>query len=438
MKNQNNKIIILFLGLVLWIGTEITLSQQLQVHPVRIGKGPLLFFYHPENSQGISTPGSESGRMEVLYVYDPTSEKPPQRMWHSGHAQLHPLSRLDPNVVLFEHKDRLYIVDLTQGKANSILPNELYTELITVKGSIVYFLERRIPYWKGEFKLKIDESGKRVITSHYTPRAYICVLDSSTTDKPKRITELEVERVLKVDEQCFWVVTAGENRKLCRIQMDGKFEEIIPFDSHWVTSLTDIKFSPNRKYIAISLYHDQYDLLEERKLVVIDLEKKKTAFVRERIYVVVPPEIIGSSVPKVFFEWIDDTYLHYFSSTTDSSEDVYVNVENGTILEKKKWLELKSTILWLCSIIVEQYQKKGYFHHIDGLLYFKGESTPVASVLNKQGRKASEFFICPQGEWAAFVSPEDKSIYIVDGKKKEKSLIITRWNYDLKWLPSIK
>ena len=72
----------------------------------------------------------------------------------------------------------------------------------------------------------------------------------------------------------------------------------------------------------------------------------------------------------------------------------------------------------------------GYFDREDYSLFFQGEDTPIG--------KYSRLAVSLDGEWAAFVSPEDKNVYLIVGKNKQKSMLLFGWCDDLQWLGSIK
>src|SRR5213075_637557 len=92
-----------------------------------------------------------------------------------------------------------------------------------------------------------------------------------------------IERVLGIEKDSFWVITAGANRKLCKISKTGRREEIVGMDEHWVAPEIHYSFSPGGKHLALSALHDQHDFHKERELVVIDLQRKRVVISKERI-----------------------------------------------------------------------------------------------------------------------------------------------------------
>ena len=80
----------------------------------------------------------------------------------------------------------------------------------------------------------------------------------------------------------------------------------------------------------------------------------------------------------------------------------------------------------------------GHFDLKFGQVFFKGQAEAVASTLNKSGISISDLDVCPEGEWAAFVSPKDSQTYLIDGKAKAKRLLIKGWSYNLAWIGPAK
>ncbi|MFC1782656.1 hypothetical protein ACFL02_03605 [Planctomycetota bacterium] len=424
MYRNNIKIMILAIGLLLLSSLPKTQGEQLQWQPVKVGKGPLLFFFHPEDREG--KPFSGIGRRDVLYVYDPTIDQPPQRVWHQFSNCPVPLVRLDPNNVLFEYRDHLFIVDLTQGKSSGIMKTNNQVEFVAVEGQRVYFLEKIIPYTIQDMGIKLGrgKSGNTVVQEYYQPQDYIYVLDRSKSEIPKRLTGLKIEKVLYVDEKQLWVITAGEDRKLYRIEKNGNVEDIITFDPHWITPRIEPKFSPDQRYLALGIIHDQHDFHSERELVVIDLEQKNIVFVKERMLLFDFSSVGGSNIP-LLFNWTSDTKLGYINGDFSMG---FLDVETG---EDKKLRFIKDPEKITGQPTSPPTRKtQGYFDREDSTLFFQGEDAPVG--------KYSKLAVNPNGEWAAFLSSEDKNVYLADGRKKEKALLINGWSYDLKWLSSIK
>ena len=111
--------------------------------PVSVGNGTLLFITHPEDTQGNSVSGG-GPRAEVLYIYDPTLHKTPQRLWSGGNPRPSPIKRLKPNVILMEYKYHTFLLNLKKGEVTPLLPGDNQTEVIRITAvrvdSILFFL----------------------------------------------------------------------------------------------------------------------------------------------------------------------------------------------------------------------------------------------------------------------------------------------------------
>jgi hypothetical protein len=77
----------------------------------------------------------------------------------------------------------------------------------------------------------------------------------------------------------------------------------------------------------------------------------------------------------------------------------------------------------------------GFFDHERGLVFYRGEREPVGSAL-ENGVQVRDLAVSPDGEWAAFTSPADSNLYLVDGRARRKTLLLPGWGCYLTWLPS--
>jgi len=425
MYRQITKHNLLFLLVIILTCQGGILAEQLKIQPVSIGQGSLLFCVQYDRSM---LPNDHI----MLYVADPTVDQPLQLLWRGGRPPPAPLKRLDLNNLLFDHQNRLFSVNLTQGKSEPVLATEHQTELITVEDNKIYFLETMKPSTHSEYKLTTNKNGLTVVKSYYQPRDHLYILDRNKTNKPIRLTNLDIERILAVDDQYIWAVTAGENRTLCRIQRNGEVEEIIPFESHWITSDIYFKISPHKEYLALSLINNHYDFHDERDLIVIDLEQN--IIKSHKQHIIVGSFFVGSTLARLHFDWIDENHLYYISYAYPF-ECITLDTESGQV-EKYDLGEYsrKNQIF----PIKPKRQTIGYFDLEFGLIFYQGQDTPVGSVRDENGsQQINEMAVSPAGEWAAISSNKDDETYLIDGRNKKKVPLISGASVHLKWLPAI-
>jgi len=363
-------------------------------------------------------------------------------------------------------------VDLSQGNVRPILPTENNTSFLGVDDNKIYFWENIKPDQQASDNLT-GTSGK-AFSEYPRYRFRIYFLVKSQPGNPQRLTnfDFELPRFFReADKDYWWVVTYGENRKLGRLYRDGRIEEIISLEPNWYFLYSSRKVSPNQKYAALGLYNFEHGPFF-RDLVVIDLNQKELIFKKERISVKDPMSSIITN-PWYNYYWLDDTSLLYqeqlyfrvwfdvdslLAGKDDPQEEkragqnlpwwhdpnnepnwIEVEVETGQT-RKVDIKEMIKSGKFIPPRIRPDRETRGYFELDYGEVYYKGEETPVGSVLNNRGSKVQDLEVCPKGEWAAFVSPvgSNFNLYIVDGKKKKKTLLMRGWCGDLKWLPSVK
>jgi hypothetical protein len=366
---------------------------------------------HPENAQGESV--RDSGpRKEVLYVYDPTYHKGPQQLWLGDSSTPVPVARLKQNLIVMSYKDRNYLLQLDTGMVQPLLPTEDETIVIQAVEAKVLFLRRTVPRDRIGYRLKRGR-GDAVVANEYGRAKDYFHLFVQSMNKPIQLAEAALEKVLDVERDALWAITANRNRKLCKISTAGGIDEIMAVDDHWVVPLIRHRFSPGRKYLALTFLHDQCDFHNERGLVVVELESKRIAYVNKRISPIDPTD--GGGAPSLDVGWLDETRLWY-----GFPDYVVVDAVGGKLLEGT---EAKKLVLPKLNQPEPKRQTRGFFEQQFGLLHFVGEQEPVSSVLDHRNVQVNDLAICPKGNWAAFSSPQDHNTYIVDGRNKKKTLL---------------
>src|SRR5262249_103550 len=131
-------------------------------------------------------------------------------------------------------------------------------------------------------------------------------LMTSSLKKPVQLVEVPVEKVLAVEKDATWVITAGLDRKLFRISGAGGIDEIMKVDEQWVAALMRHRFSPARRYLALTFLHGEHDFHAERGLVVVDLRGKRIVHANKCIRFV---DASDSAAPSLDIAWLDETRL---------------------------------------------------------------------------------------------------------------------------------
>lgn len=394
--------------------------------PVEVSEHALLFFVRPENSSGELTM-SCSDRREVLYVCDPVSHPEPQVVWSGKVPGPWPIARLDRNTVLFERQSNHLLLNLRTGETTLLLEPGVETEFLSSSGGTAFFLKRSsLRGWRSHgYELGRSETNAEitVMKNYVRPRDQLYVYDVNAEAKAKRVASLEIDRVLHCDGESTWVISSGDaehkGRKLCKLARDGKVEEIIAVDDHWVAPEIRFHLSPSGAFLALAILHDEHDVHRERELAIVDLAKKQIVYSKERITDLEP---YCSSLPTSSVHWEGDSLLSYgFWNGRD------IDLSSPEIEEKPTPEVVPGSVsfLWRQSI--------GFFDHEPGSLFFHGETTPIADGLSRPNGVLSTFGMDSRGEWAAFVSKDKPDLFLVEGREKQKSLLLPGWCYGLRW-----
>lgn len=392
---------------------------------IDLSDGPVLYFVHPEANK-------DDDREEVVYLFDPAKHESPRELWRGPNPPPRPImlsydqpsaGRPAPHLMILERRSRGMIVDLRRGAAEA-LDEKHPTKVLSVEEKQVFFLQQSAPQGLMGYKLARDENGVIITESYARQRDYLCmhVIGEGAS---KRLCDTVIERVLFTDTDGFWVITAGKDRKIARISRKGELVELAAFDDHWVAPMTRYALSPKWKFLALSTLHDRHDFHKQRELMVVDVEQKKTILTLEKVKVYQHP--FSSTSASLWVDWLGDSRL-----SIGSDPQRVIDLPDGAELDRKALDRLLDEF----EDQPEEPRRKtiGHFDHEWGLLYFKGEAKPVASVLDESGSMVRDMEIDPQGRWASYVG--DDAVWFVDGKTRLKSQLVKGWAYDLHWMPS--
>ncbi len=393
-------------------------------NPVSVGKGPLLFFFVVESAEGKSS-SDPNARVDVLYVFDPASSKEPQRIWQGAEPPLaRPIARLCADFVVFEQGDTGFLLDMKSGGTTNLLATENAIEVVSVENGKVFFVEhqkKRQPL-KG-IKLETGKDDGMIVNEYVRPHNVLYVLDGSRSDRAEVLADVPVEEILFEDDLCFWVITTGtrgNDRKLCKIFKAGKVEEVVPFPNEWMASLTHVELSPNKRLLALGSADERNDYINEREMIVIDLEKKTIIFSKSKVIGL--PAMFGGE-PPFFLNWSDDDLLHYHVYSLD--------IKTGQEPSEERF---KQSVLVTADPDIDK-KTIGFFDLRHGEAYFKSDDNPIANVLDKSGTQTRDLAIDDSGNWVAFASTTADELYLVVGQNREKRLLFSGWSNDINWLP---
>ncbi len=309
-------------------------------------------------------------------------------------------------------------------------------------------------------KLKSTPDGDCQVVAGPEWRYALYSLDVSRGAVPSRLEGLVVEHLLAVTEKDLWVVT--DTHDIWRISKSGlKSEKIMPLPKDWVPSLIHLKFSPDGTRVAMSAVPREH-FFHKRDLLVIDAVSGKTLFEQKLIFV--ESDLLSNSTPELYFSWLNNETLQFIEAivTKTSGPDkregfeqsVDVNVASG-----KRTREEKTTDYILPSYGGAENESKrepegrhtvGLFEREGRKLFFAGQKEPVLDLDDRSRATFTELEISPGGEWAAYYSqsnavkkeengePPFLGPYLLNGKTREKQVLIEGWIYDMKWMPAIE
>jgi hypothetical protein len=330
--------------------------------------------------------------------------------------------------VLLSYKQRLFVLHLDTGVASPILDGNDQTVLVEAKRGRVLFLRRSVPQTEFGSTLETNAAGATMIKEYYRPRDFVYAWNVEAADKPELLTGSPIEKVLQVDEHVIWAITADGDRTLCKIpKHGGGVDVVLAVDNHLVASETYCEFSPGGDYLALTYLHDQHDFHEERELIVVHLVEKRIIHAIEKATSLFPTY---GRAPFLNMNWLDESHLYY-----GYARPGVVDIRSG-----KQLGEVEISKIRRPSLNPLKRNSIGFFDHEHGLLYYRDDPTPVVNVLDPNNRNAKirELEICPQGRWAAFVSPDDNNAYIIDGRTRQKEMLVRGMCFSLAWLPSAK
>jgi hypothetical protein len=274
------------------------------------------------------------------------------------------------------------------------------------------------------YTLGTGEDGRTVVVGDFQARYDLWV--ASGDRRPGRLAPVAVERVLAVRPDGFWVVTAGADRMLARVSRDGLVNTVAAFDPRWVAPLTNLLFAPDCNHVALATVHDRHDFHHERELFVIDVRTGRVVLERHRLLT----QGGFGAVNHLHMRWHGNSRL-LFGCVWGATW--LADLSDGSVVEGG--VADDGTPLSLFSPPEPRRKTTGFFDHEFGLVFFRGEQEPVGSVL-RDGVQVSALSLSPDGAWAAFSSPTDGNLYLVDGRVRRKSVLLPGGACYLSWLPA--
>lgn len=399
---------ILIIQLLLLSSCTIAFANDvLSFQPVEAGDGPALVFYHRDRNPS----------REVLYLYEPGQHEAPQVLWRGSHRRPFPLARINSSWMILEYLNQSYALNLSSGKAELLLPEAKRTEVLAVEGEKVFFVKQKDEKGSSGYKLKTDENKKTVVVAYPQRRDFLYVKSIGEPATANLFYPKAIEEIVLIDEEGFWVITDGLDRKFGIISREGKFQSIMPIDSNWIAASTQIKFSPNADSCALTYADRREDFHETRSMVLVDVAKK--SFIHQEKEVPLGWGKYGG-FPNLPVRWLDENKVICGEKIFD--------------MTSKKFTDKPIPGLSLPSH--DGRVSKGHFEREHALLFYRGDKEPFGTSQNDEGTQTKDYAISKHGKFAAWVSTKDNNIYMADGLKREKSLLMKAWGYNLQWLPS--
>lgn len=392
--------------------------------PFKVSDGSLLSFIRPESPAGHPS-DSAPNRQEALYLFDPTTHKRPHAIWKRSSPVAELTNRLSNNLFLLEHRQALFLADISKGEISPLLKKEDRSEVIHISDEHVLFLHQLLPDPIDSVQLgRTDQIEDK---DWFRTKGQVYRMRIDGTGKAERLTDLTIAMVIEVEGKNIWAITAEESKRIVRIDDKGKVHEIAilgeRLNLHAESTFT---FNSTRTYLALSAQHEDQDLFEERTVFVCDLLKKKIAFKDPKAKVL---NIYDSIVPPLLMGWLDENTISYGGYL--QGERMY-NLAKGEFLneeERKRWMpqSLRSG--------KPDRVKMGAFEYEHGRLYFLGHQDPIADVLDGQVATGT-IAISDRRDWAAYSSKRD--FFLIHGAQKKKTKLLSGWCYDPHWLPSVE
>lgn len=403
-------------------------ALRLGLSPVSVGAGPLLFFARTIDANG-APPDSRWLNFERLYVVDPEKGPTPQLVWRGEDRNSipQPLARVGKDLILFEQGHAARLLSLARGVERRLLPTLHDTEFLGVQGDRIYFLARRSDEQGLRRTQSTDKDGRVLIADASAPKDKLFSMRADFDAAPERVGDFEIERVLEVDARGFYAVRAGAQRSLAYFGYDGRVDEILAVPPSWDVSELFMNFSPDRRFLALSILPSDYGAWRERLLLVLEFTSRRTVVVRERVDA--SPFIGWSNLPRLPLEWLDAKHL--WALPNSALLDVEKNAAVG---------EETAKLLWAHAIEIneERRRRAGSFDLDLGILWYHGESEPIVNV-HRDGDvrnpiTGGEIGVSECGRWAAFVHPTTKHTCLVDGTNLLVSVLFEGPSRDMKWL----
>jgi hypothetical protein len=413
--------------------------SNLVFRPIAVGGGELLLFVRPENAGGESEGGSASDRREVLYVHDPEGPfEAPHVLWRGeGSVAPRPLARLSQHDVLFDFRERAFVLNVSSGRVTPIMPADGETRVLLVTNGTVTFLHRphTIDLIHG---LSWDHTTQR--WQYDRPADHLMSTRPGRLAHPVRLVEEAVEHVVAVAGQVLWIVLASPDRQLARVTEAG-CERIAEWDEHWIPRLTKVHPSPDGTWLAFETCDDRNDL-GLREIVVVDLPQKRVCHVTSKAR----QEEFGSDHTFIPVRWTRSNQLTFTESHTDPTDDGFVTLKLSThrlefTANEVRVLGIEDTpALQSLSTrsTAEGRTNRGRFEEEFGRLYFPGHPTPAIDLLDDDNvLQSGAIMVSPSGDWAVAAGSEIEDTMLIDGQRQAVSVLLQGWSYDLNWLPSV-
>jgi hypothetical protein len=382
--------------------------EQLAFEPLRPSVGPMLILTTMESERVNLDPCSRRVNWERHWAYDPQSASAPQEYGIALHNFAHPrvYRRVDHDRVLVELYGAANLWRMSTGEVEPLAPSVGFSRVVDARGGRAYF----------------------VADSLMAPRVeHFFVRDLCADGVSRRVSDLAFSRLLSLGAEGGYFVTASSSPRLVHLEFDGELTDLGAWDASWGLDTLLVE-APGGRRIAIDIGASLYDS-PDRRLVVIDAATGASEFRADDLVGRPWFETNWSTIRSLQMKWLTPSRLQGWELTQQfeldlttgefSSQPHALPPRMRDVLEKHLSTDLDGGCC--------RAPRGSYFECGHNCLYITGAEEPLASV-------SGPVHVSDDGRWAAYVSTEPHSAYVVDGLTGRSQKILDGAPFHMAWL----
>ncbi len=381
---------------------------QVEFKPLRPSSGPMLILTTMETERVALDPCSRRVNWERHWAYDPQSASAPQEYWIASHNFAHPrvYRRVDHDRVLVELYGAAYLWRMSTGEFEPLAPSIGSSRVVDVRSGRAYF----------------------VADSPIAPRVeHFFVRDLCAAGVSRRVSDLAFSSLLSIGAEGGYFVTASNSPRLVHLEFDGELTDLGAWDASWGLDSLLVE-APGGRRIAIDIGASLYDS-PDRRLVVIDAATGAPEFRADDLVGRPWFETNWSTVRSLQMKWRTPSRLQGWELTQQFELDLttgeFASQPHALPPRMRDVLErhLSADRAGGCC----RAPMGSYFEVEHSRLYTTGADEPLASVRD-------QVHVSDDGRWAAYVSTEPHSAYVVDGLTGRSQKILDGAPFHMAWL----